>query len=97
MNRSRFGGVALMVVLPGTTFQASNCGFARNCRDMIVTMFPGIDRSIFERPDIMQMMDEVDNVTGAVYILDPVEGQPVMADSTLEGLQKEYEEWLDRI
>lgn len=84
-----------MVVVPGTTLQASNCGFARNCRDMIVTMFPGIDRSVFERPDIIQMMDEVNNVTGTVYILDPVEGMPVMANSTLGGLQKEYEEWLN--
>lgn len=93
MNRSRFGGVVYMSVVGG---QPSNCGFARNCKDMILTAFPGMPREVFEREDIKKMMYEVDNESGALYVIEPVEGDPLMMNSTLEALQKEYDEWLAR-
>lgn len=91
--RSIFGAVVYMVVVGG---QASNCGFARNCKSMILTAFPGMPREVFDREDIKKMMFEVDNVSGALYVIEPVEGNPLIMNSTLEGLQKEYDEWLDR-
>lgn len=97
MSRSRFGVVSLMVVTPGfMSFQGSNCGFAQNCKMMLQTAFPGLPYDVFKRPDIMQMMDQVDNVTGTLYIIDPVEGQPLLANATIEGLEEEYRQWLDR-
>lgn len=96
MSRSRFGIVSLMVVTPGPlSFQGSNCGFAHNCKMMLQTAFPGLPYGVFLRPDIVQMMDQVDNVTGELYIIDPVEGQPLMANATLGGLEEEYRRWLD--
>lgn len=92
--RSIFGGVAYMVVIGGSNL-ASNCGFARNCKDMILTAFPGIDRDVFDREDIKKMMYEVDNVSGAMYVIEPKEGCPLIVNSTLEGLQEEYNAWLE--
>lgn len=91
--RSIFGSVAYMAVIGG---QASNCGFARNCKDMILTAFPGMPRDVFDREDVKKMMSEVDYETGALYVMEPTEGNPLIMNSTLEGLQKEYDEWLDR-
>lgn len=94
MSRSRFGVVSLMVVTPGSTsFQGSNCGFAHSCKAMLQLTFPGLSYDVFSRPDIVQMMDQVDNVTGELYVIDPVEGQPLMANSTLRGLEEEYRRW----
>lgn len=95
MSRSRFGIITLMVVSPGTAFQGSNCGWAQNCKMMLQTTFPGLPYDVFNRPDIIQMMDQVDNVTGTLYIIDPVEGEPLLANSTIEGLEEEYKQWTD--
>ncbi|AEZ66288.1 hypothetical protein EXT67_21530 [Pectobacterium atrosepticum] len=32
-------------------------------------------------------------VAGALYVIEPVEGHPLIMNSTPESLQKEYEEW----
>lgn len=85
---SRFGSVSLMIV-NRDNFLASNVGFAANCRMMLNLSFPGIPRENYDRPEIIQMIDEVDNITGSIFVLDPVEGLPLVANSTLEKLIKE--------
>lgn len=84
----RFGSVSLMIV-NRDNFLASNVGFAHSCRAMLNLSFPGIPRENYDRPEIIQMMDEVDNITGSIFVLDPVEGLPLVANSTLEKLIEE--------
>lgn len=89
--QSRFGVIYYREVYGDEVYE---CGFARNCKEMILTAFPGTPREVFEREDIKDMMDQVDNVTGVLYAMDARPGEPLLMHSTLEGLKKEYSEWL---
>lgn len=91
--RSQFGNVVYIEV-DGN--EGAVCGFAPNCKELILFVFPGINREVLEREDFRTMIDEVDNVTGALYVMKPKVGNPLIMNSTLESLQKEYDEWLER-
>lgn len=88
---SRFGVISYTVVEAGT-FTASNVGFAKNCKTMILVAYPSMPREVFDREDIQKMMREVDNETGSLYVIEPEEGQPLLMNSTLEALRKDYEQ-----
>lgn len=88
--------VTIQMFIVDQNGDAWHTGWARDCKTMLKTAYPGLPYDVFNRPEIKKMMDEVDNVSGALYVIDPVEGAPLIVNSTLEGLQKEYDEWLDR-
>lgn len=85
---SRFGVVSLMVV-DRNTHMASNVGFAPSCKAMLKLAYPQIPREVYDRPEIIQMLDEVDNLSGSIFVLEPEDGQPLTANSTLEKLLEE--------
>jgi len=86
----KFSSVCFMVVDPDTGL-ASNVGFAPDSKAMLKLAYPGLPREVFTRPEIIKMMDECDNLTGALYVIEPKEGLPLMVNSTLEKLLEELE------
>lgn len=89
--RSIFGNVVYIAVNGN---EGVVCGFAPNCKELILFVFPGINREVLDREDFKVMIDEVDNVTGALYVMEPKEGNPLIMNSTFASLQREYEVWL---
>lgn len=91
--RSQFGNVVYIAVEGN---EGVLCGFAPNCKELILLVFPGINRGVLDREDFKIMIDEVDNVTGALYVMEPKEGSPLIMNSTFGSLQEEYKVWLER-
>lgn len=88
--------VTIQMLVMDQNGDAWHTGWAQDCKTMLQTAYPGLPYDVFNRPEIKKMMDEVDNVTGTLFVTEPVEGQPLLANSTYEGLEKEYKEWLSR-
>ena len=84
----KFDNVALMIV-DRETGLASNCGWASDCKSMLITAFPGLPNEVFESPSIKKMMEEVDDVTGELYVWEYIPYQHLWANSTLEKLLSE--------
>ncbi len=86
----RFSSVCFMVVDRDTGL-ASNVGFAPDSKAMLKLAYPRLPSEVFDREEVVRMMDECDNVTGAVYVAEPIDGLPLVANSTLEKLLKEID------
>lgn len=84
----KFRKVTLMIVNRITNLP-ENSGWACDCKTMLLTAFPGLPKEVFERPEIQQLLDEVDNQTGVVYVWGYLPGDGLWANSTLEKLLKE--------
>lgn len=94
MVMSKFQMIRLFYVSP-ESLTIAECGFARNCEEMIMAVFPGLPEGALDKPHIQEMMYDVDNTTGELYMMEPKEGDPVFANSTLEGVLREYTDWSD--
>lgn len=86
----KFSVVSLMI-LDKYTGTASNCGFSRDSKSLLKLYFPGLPCSVFEREDVIKMMDECDNETGTLYVNEPGQGEDLYADSTLDKLLESME------
>ncbi|QYC52478.1 hypothetical protein [Salmonella phage SSBI34] len=94
MCEAKFTTVQLLIV--DHNGDAWHTGWAENCGSLLRLAYPGLPFSTFKDPLVIKMMKDVDNVTGTLFVIDPVEGEPLLANSTYKGLEKEYKEYLAR-
>lgn len=87
---SKFTTVGMMVV--DANGDAWHTGWAVDCKTMLRLSYPGLPYTVFQDPAVIKMMNEVDNETGTLFVMDPVEGKPLMANSSYDKLMAEVKQ-----
>lgn len=86
---AKLSGVSIMIV-DRETLMASNCGFASSTRAALDLLFPNLAFTNLDDPEILGMVDKCDNVSGSLFVMDPVDDDVVWVHWNIDDLLSEY-------
>lgn len=86
---AKLSGVSIMIV-DRETLMASNCGFASSASAALDLLFPNLAFTNLTDPEVLDMVDKCDNVSGSIFVMDPVDDGVVWVHWNPDDLLLEY-------
>lgn len=76
--------------------EAYESGFAQSAEGALKMILPGVNWGpVLCREDVHEALMECDHITHQLYLSKLEDGKPVLFNASLEGIRKEYKQWMD--